>query len=456
MTRTPLLPLTTRRLDRSAAVRQASGRVPSLVTAVVRDGELVWSSARGTFATGVDPLDVQYRIGSITKTVTAVAVMRLRDEGRLRLTDPIGDHVPGTPFADRTVAELLTHTAGLAAELPGSWWERTPGPDRDGLHAAMATGTVLDRQGRQVHYSNLGFAVLGQLVERLTGHSWAEVVTDEILAPLEMHRTTALPVAPFATGYAVHPHADVLLPEAIQDTRAMGPAGGQLWATARDLARWAAFVAGDTGDVLAVDTLDEMCEPIALMDGPDWSRARGLGFEATRERGRLLVGHGGSMPGFQAGLRVDRETRTGVVSLLNATTAGDAPDAEDPFDVLEECEPRLPEPWVAQDDVPAGLLALTGSWFWGTSEGVIRLLPDGWLRLERISGMLSPSRFRPTGEDTWVGLSGYFRGETLRVASDAEGTPRHLDIGTFVLTRRPYEPGEVIPGGLDEGGWPTT
>lgn len=455
MTGTSLLPLTTRRLDRSAAIRQASGRIPSLVTGVVRDGGLVWSGARGTFAPGVDPLDVQYRIGSITKTVVAVVVLRLRDAGRLRLTDPIGDHVPGTPFAGRTIAELLTHTGGISAEPPGSWWERSPGPDRAGLHEAMRTGTVLERPGRHVHYSNLGFAVLGELVERLTDRAWHDVVTDEILTPLGMTRTTAAPVTPFATGYAVHPHADVLLPEAVQDTQAMGPAG-QLWSTVPDLARWAAFVAGDTGDVLAVDTLEEMCEPIALMDGDAWTRARGLGVEMSRERGRLLVGHGGSMPGFQAGLRVDRATGTGVVQMLNATTAGDAPEAEDPFDILDECEPRLPEPWVAHESVPATLLALTGSWFWGTSEGVLRVLPDGWLRIDRVSGMLSDSRFRPTGEDTWMGLEGYFRGETLRVVRAGDGTARHLDIGTFVLTRRPYEPDDVIPGGMDEGGWPTT
>lgn len=455
MTRSPLLPLTTRRLERSAAVRQASGRIPSLVTGVVRDGELVWSSARGSFAPGADPLDLQYRIGSITKTFVAVAVMRLRDDGRLRLTDPVDNHVPGTPFADRTVAELLTHTAGLSAELPGSWWERSPGPDRDGLHEAMGTGTVLDRQGRHVHYSNLGFAVLGQVVERLTGRGWAEVLTEEVLTPLGMGRTTALPVAPFATGYAVHPHADVLMPEVIQDTKAMGPAG-QLWSTATDLARWAAFIGGDTGGVLSADTLEEMCEAGPLMADPTWSRARGLGLEVVREGGRRLVGHGGSMPGFQANVRVDRTTATGVVQLMNCTTPDEVALVEDPFDVLDECEPRLPEPWVPQDDVPADLLELTGSWFWGTSEGTLRVLPDGWLLLDQVSGMLMTSRFRPTGEDTWIGLEAYFRGETLRVVRRTDGTPSHLDIGTFVLTRRPYQPGEVIPGGLDDGGWPTT
>ncbi|MDN5715790.1 MAG: beta-lactamase family protein [Janibacter sp.] len=454
MTGPALLPLTIRRLDRSAAVLQARGRTPSLVTGAVRDGQLIWSSARGTFAPDVDPLDVQYRIGSITKTFVAVAVMQLRDAGRLRLTDPIGDHVPDTPFGAVTIAQLLTHTAGLSAELPGSWWERSPGPDREGLHEAMRTGTTLNRAGRRVHYSNLGFAVLGQLVERLTSRGWAEVVTDEILTPLGMERTTALPSAPFATGYAVHPHADVLLPEAIQDTQAMGPAG-QLWSTLPDLGRWAAVISGDTGGVISTDTLDEMCEPSVVDDSPDGSRTRGLGFEMIRQRGRLLVGHGGSMPGFQARVRVERATRTGVVSMLNATTPTAVSDVEDPFDILEECEPRLPDAWVAQEDVPARLLALTGSWFWGTSEGVLRVQGEGWLRLDHVSGMLSTSRFRPTGEDTWTGLEGYFRGETLRVMRDDDGAPRHLDIGTFVLTRRPYEPGELIPGGMDAGGWPT-
>ncbi|KRE35724.1 serine hydrolase [Janibacter sp. Soil728] len=455
MTGASLLPTTTRRLDRSTAIRQARGRVPSLVTGVVRDGELVHSCARGSFAPDVDPLQVQYRIGSITKTFVAVAVMRLRDAGRLGLDTPIGDHVPGTPFASVTIAQLLTHTGGVSAELPGAWWERSPGPDRVGLHEAMRSGTVLARAGRHVHYSNLGFAVLGDLVERLTDRPWHEVVTDEILAPLGMSRTTALPVAPSATGYAVHPHADVLLPEAVQDARAMGPAG-QLWSTVPDLGRWAAFVAGDTGEVLSPDSLEEMCEPVAATEGNDGSRTRGLGFEIVRERGRLVTGHGGSMPGFQASLRVDRATRTGVVMVLNATTAGEAQDAEDPFDVLDECEPRLPDAWFAQDAVPRDLLALTGSWFWGTSEGVLRLLPDGWLQLDSVSGMMPPSRFRPTGEDTWVGLHRYFRGETLRVVRDAHGAATHLDIGTFVLTRRPYEPGDVIPGGMHEGGWPTT
>lgn len=453
MTGTPLLQTTAQRLERRAAILQANGRIPSLVTGLVRGPGLVWSAARGTFAPQVDPLDLQYRIGSITKSFIAVAIMQLRDAGTLGLNDPLDKHVPDTPFGDRTIAQLLTHTAGLSAELPGPWWERSPGPDAEQFHAALAQGTVLDRAGRHVHYSNIAFAVLGELIARAAGRDWTEVIGAKVLDPLQMSRTSALPAQPRATGYAVHPHADVLLEEKIQDTGAMGPAG-QLWSTPRDLARWAAFLGGDTADVLAPDTLAEMCEPGPLADGERWTTARGLGLQVTWDKGRVLVGHGGSMPGFQAGLRVDRKTSVGTFVMMNCTTADAVEDLEDPFDILAECEPEVPQEWVAAPGVDARLLALTGAWFWGTSEAVLKIRGDGWLRMEHVSGMASTSDFRPNGDGTFTGCQGYFRNETLRVIPDEDGAPHHLDIGTFTFTRRPYEPGSVIPGGMDDGGWP--
>src|SRR5699024_4779067 len=138
-------------------------------------------------------LDLQYRIGSITKTLVAVGLMQLRDAGRLRLNDRLEDHLPGTPFGDRTLAQLLTHTAGLTAELPGSWWERSPGTDRDAMHAALTRDTVLDRPGRHFHYSNIAFAVLGEVLATHTGQRWDEAITERILQPLQMRRTTARP-----------------------------------------------------------------------------------------------------------------------------------------------------------------------------------------------------------------------------------------------------------------------
>ena len=118
------------------------------------------------------------------------------------------------------------------------------------------------RAGRRYRYSNVGYALLGELIGRLHDAPWYEVIAEQLLAPLGMNRTTPSPQAPYATGFAVHPHADLLLPEPEHDAGVMGPAG-QLWTTVADLARWARFLAGDTGGLLDCATLAEMREPLA-------------------------------------------------------------------------------------------------------------------------------------------------------------------------------------------------
>src|SRR5947208_15791367 len=103
----PVLPTTAPRLLARTARAQRDGRARGLVAGVVRDGGLAWSAGRG--AVPEPHTDVQYRLGSISKTITAIAVMRLRDEGRLGLDDPLERHVPGTPLGERTVGQLLSH-----------------------------------------------------------------------------------------------------------------------------------------------------------------------------------------------------------------------------------------------------------------------------------------------------------------------------------------------------------
>jgi CubicO group peptidase (beta-lactamase class C family) len=175
----PVLPTTARLLLARTARAQREGRSPSLVAGVVRDGGLVWSAGRGDVA---EPhTDVQYRLGSISKPLTAVAVMRLRDEGLLRLDDPLDRHVPGTPLGDRTVGQLLSHLAGASAESPGGWWERTRGGSLADL--GLADDDVVLGAARRFHYSNLGFGLLGELVATLRGTSWEDVVTTGCWAP---------------------------------------------------------------------------------------------------------------------------------------------------------------------------------------------------------------------------------------------------------------------------------
>ncbi|MFE9395569.1 serine hydrolase domain-containing protein [Streptomyces flavidovirens] len=449
-----LLPSTQRALLHRIAAAQAEGRAPSLVAAVQRDGRMVWTGSR-TCVDGHGPdVDTQYRIGSITKTFTAVLVLRLRDEGLLDLGDPLEKYLPGTGVAGEvTVAQLLSHTAGLAAETPAPWWERTPGTLRPDLADVLGGQARMHPAGRVHHYSNPGYTLLGQLVEVVRGESWAEVLRREVLEPLGMRRTSAEPVAPHAGGWAVHPWADVMLPEPAVDLGLMAPAG-QLWSTTADLCRFAAFLAVGDEKVLSAESVREMRTPAAPAAPGEAAGGYGLGLQMVQSGGRTLVGHTGSLPGFVAGLWVSVEDGVAAVALVNATSGLSAPAvAADLIRIVVEAEPRIPEPWRPLPEVDQELLKLTGPWFWGTSSYALSLVADRGLELQPLRGNGRGSRFAARPDGTWTGLDGYYLGETLRVVRREDGSVSHLDLGSFVFTREPYEPGDAVPGGVDEGGW---
>ena len=447
-----LAPTTSGLLLAEVASAQRLGRLPSLVAGVVRDGVLVWSAGRGQVDGGVPDTDVQYRLGSITKTVTTVALLRLRDEGLCSLDDPLDRHVPGTPFGERTLGQLLAHDAGLRAESPGLWWERTPGSTWADLAARFTREeSVLHGAGRRFHYSNLGFAAVGEVVARLRHRPWADVVRDEVLLPLGMRRTTTRPDGRAARGWAVHPWADVLQPEPEHDAGAMAPAG-QLWATLADLGRFAAFLLGDTGDVLSEAALAEMREPAGTdPSAAGWS-AYGLGLQVSRTDGITTVGHGGSMPGFLAGVTVDVEQGVGAVMLANATSGLDAGLAQRMLHTMRQHEPRVVDPWVPLTAPDDDALRLVGTWYWGTSSFGLRLRADGLLQMIPLLGGGLAARFRRDVDGRWIGLDGYHHGELLRPVL-VEGGVVALDIGTFVFSRTPYDPEAGIPGGTDPDGW---
>ena len=465
----PLLPTTTAHLDSVLATAQRSGRLPSVAAGVVRGGELVWTGAVGTLDGRVGGVaadaDTQYRMGSITKTFVAVAVLRLRDAGRLDLSDRLGAHVPGSALDDVTVEQLLTHAAGAQAETNGPWWERTPGGDWSEL-ASSPVGQRF-RAGRRFHYSNVGYAALGRLLEVHHEAPWFDVVRRTLLDPLGMRRTTPRPEGVAAAGLAVHPFADVLLPEPEHDAGAMAPAG-QLWTTVTDLARWASFLGGDTAGLLAADTLAEMLEPHHVVDEPGkpWTGAHGLGWQVWNVAGARSAGHGGSMPGFLAGLRVRLDAGVpeggstggaaggaagdGVVLLTNTTASTVTRSViDDLLAGLARHEPAVVQPWSATGD--AGLLELTGTWHWGASTEVARVVGEHLVLGEPGTGR--GSRFRRVGEDLWEGLDGYHTGEPLRVVRRPDGSVSHLDLASFRFTRTPYDPEGDVPGGVDESGW---
>ena len=448
---TNLLPTTQRALLRRLAAEQSENRVPSLIAGLVRDGETIWMDSRGQVEGTPATADTQYRIGSITKSFVAVLVMRLRDEGLLDLADLLDEYIPGTAIGDRSIGALLSQASGLSAEPAGEWWERTPGDSAEKLLTSIDDSALRPTPRHGFHYSNVGFGVLGELVARIRGASWHEVMQRAILSPLEMSRTTLGPVAPHAQGYSVHPWADVLLREPAEDAGAMAPAG-QLWSTFNDMARWGRFLGGETGEVLHPDTVAEMRVPGSVDDGQQWRAGYGLGLQLARHNDRRLAGHTGSMPGFLATIWTDPDESTSAIFMANTTAGVNVALLTDLLDTLGALEPRIPKPWQPSPDVDMNLLELTGEWYWGPSPYVLKVLGNGLLNLVPGHGRRGrASRFKPNGDGTWTGLDGYYSGEIMRIGRGVDGTPTHLNLNTFIFTRTPYAPDAPVPGGVD--GW---
>ncbi|MET8149000.1 serine hydrolase domain-containing protein [Actinoplanes sp. NPDC049668] len=431
-----LLPETGRRVTEIAARAQSAGRAPSLALAIVRDRSLLHFTGAGE-TPPPDP-KTQYRIGSITKTMTATMIMQLRDEGGLALDDPLSRHLPDTPVGGLTVRQLLGHVSGLQREPDGPWWERNTGGDVDKLLAELTYDKIAAPPYRTYHYSNLAYGLLGAVLRRVTGEPWAQLLAKRVLDPLGMRRTTYLPVEPFARGYVVHALDGGLHEEPRLDAGAMASAG-QLWSTVTDMAKWAAFLADPAPAMLRRATVDEMCTPVAIKDDA-WTGGHGLGPELMRVGERIYVGHGGSMPGYVSVVAVHRPSRTGVVAFANSYdlrgTTIRAVGLEALTAVLD-AEPPAPPPWRPAPAPQGEAAELCGRWWW--MGGEFEVAADGADLVMSPVGLTgrAPWRFVREARDRWRGVSGTNAGEVLVAARGPGGEVTQLDIATFVFGRDP-------------------
>ncbi|MDQ3875221.1 MAG: beta-lactamase family protein, partial [Actinomycetota bacterium] len=292
--------------------------------ALFRRGDVLWADAfgladveRGEEATP----EHQYRIGSITKTFTAAAVMQLRDAGELDLDDSLEQHLPKAEHGAPTLRQMLSHLSGLQREVPGDVWESLEFPERgDALLEAFAGSEQVLARGSHWHYSNLGYSMLGEVVAQRSGMPYERWVEERLLGPVGLERTTWYPVAPYAKGYFVEPYEDVARPEALPDLLGKRPSG-QLWSTTTDLARWSSFLAAPDPEVLRPETAAEMRSFHGLSDPVAWTVGYGLGLELFRDGDRILFGHSGGMPGFVTWFAHSVADDLGAAVLTSSTTS---------------------------------------------------------------------------------------------------------------------------------------
>jgi CubicO group peptidase (beta-lactamase class C family) len=408
------------KLDRLLRARQAE-RLPSVAAAAVRDGEIVWANAVGAadYDTGEDATpDTQYRIGSITKTFTAVAIMQLRERGELDLDDRLEQHVPGIANGAPTIRRMLAHLSGLQREA-GEMFVTGAAPTIDELLAAMASYELVLPAARAHHYSNLAYGLLGEVVARRSGIPYTDHVDGKLLAPLGLTRTTWRPQAPHAQGYLVDEFANTALPEPHGDMTGVASMG-QLWSTVGDLCRWAAFLTSGREGILDAATADELWAPQAMLSPDDWSVGWGLGLELHQRGGRIYGGHRGAMAGFLAGLFVNRETKTGAAVLTNSGTRAATRDmAVELADATIELRPPGIRPWRPESEPPPEIRAVLGRWWSEGAEFVFSWL-DGKLTASMAGAppWVGPAVFEPEGDGGYRVVSGRERGERLRVEGD--------------------------------------
>jgi CubicO group peptidase (beta-lactamase class C family) len=309
-------------LDSWTAYSVAQQQIPSVALTVVQGDRPIWTRTYGcadvSARTPATPQTL-YRIGSITKTFTALAIVQLHEEGKLRLDDQVSDYVTTSAIharnlglLDVTIRELLTHSSGLQRDLPGTWWSQPSFPAQIPEHFSATYPPSSEWK-----YSNVGYALLGEVVAEVGGEPWAEHIQRRILAPLGMIHTETgpRPEASVATGYARpapgKPH--VLSQHA--DHGALAPSAGMV-STIEDMGRYLAFHVSGGDTVVGAKSLREMHRPQFLLD--DWQTAWGLGVRVRRVDGRVRVGHPGTTPGFAALMEFIPALKLGVVALTNA------------------------------------------------------------------------------------------------------------------------------------------
>jgi CubicO group peptidase (beta-lactamase class C family) len=322
--------------ERWMAVKMADQRQPAASVALLVDQTLVY--ARGFGHADLESAtparaDTIYRIASNTKLFTSIAIMQLRDAGKLRLDDRVADILPWFNIRQRfpdakpiTVRHLLTHTSGLPRDDHTPMWTETAYPTREQIIAALpARETALVPETRW-KYSNLGFALLGEIVESVGGQPYADFIHARIIDPLGMADTFVhLPDAlrpRLATGYSrLSWTGGQRRPEPFTISAGYTAAFNNA-STVEDLAKFLMlqFRLDQTTDILRGDTLREMHRPHWV--NPDWKAGWGLGFSVAREGDKTWVGHGGALLGHFSLQRFNPDDKSGIVVLTN-TTGGD-------------------------------------------------------------------------------------------------------------------------------------
>jgi CubicO group peptidase (beta-lactamase class C family) len=325
---------------------------------VVDDGDILFRGAFG-FAVADGPaneVSTRFRIASITKQFTAAVIMRLVEQGRVRLDASVREYIPEFPAPqgdDVTIHHLLTHTSGIPSytNLPSFSGEMLAVPMSPGEIVALTWEDALEFEpGTEFSYDNTGYVLLGWIIERVTGQAYDEVLDELVLSPLGLEETgydhAEVPLEGHAAGYT---RTLVDYEDATFIDPSLPFAAGMLYSTVDDLHRWArALVGWDEGPFEDPASAGLMMTP--NLDG--YGYGLGISFRSIgREDSVRVVQHSGGIFGFSTMLRVFPDDNRMIV-LLDNTASSLGPILEGLTNLLWGAEARLPKPSIAERLLP--------------------------------------------------------------------------------------------------------
>jgi CubicO group peptidase (beta-lactamase class C family) len=429
-------------LDKWLEAEVGYKRFPGLSIAVVRDQDVVWTGQYG-FANIEAKVparpDTIYSICSISKLFTCVAIMQLRDAGKLQLDDPLSKYLdwfdikrtdPKAPPI--TIRSVMRHSSGLPREVaaPYNGEPDLPWEDRDLFLKNLPGQETLYPPDTYWQYSNLGMSLLGEIVAKVSGRPYGAFISEHILKPLGMTDTTPfLPEGEYgrrmAIGYSRWERAGDRVKMPFFQANGTTPAAG-LASTALDLAKFASwqFRALDNRDpsILSGYTLKEM----QRVNWVDWDRKVmwGLGFMNWRDKDTTLVGHSGGCPGYRTKIALSPKDKIAVTVMINAADANVDDYSNKPFEIV----------------APAILEALK-------SPGEGKAAPES---LKKYTGLYR-THWAETEVFFWKGGLALMRLPTDDPAGSIE-TLKQIKDNYFKLVRDDGELGEEVIFELDEKG----
>jgi len=411
---------------------------PGLSVGLVYDQDLIWAKGYGyadlSKKAPATPATA-YRIASLTKLFTATAILQLRDAGQLQLDDPVAKYAPWFQLNDSygdgpviTIRHLLTHTSGIPRELKGLYWDDMKFPDHEAFMRLVRESEAILPRETEFKYSNVAYALLGDIVSNVSGETYAEYVAAHILKPLGMMGTEVMPrkdMSTLATGYKFRKPDQPREIEPFLDLNALSSAGNMA-STVEDLAKFLSlqFREGPAGgaQILKGSTLSEM-HRIHWLD-TNWQSGRGLGWGLSRIDDRARIEHSGYVNGHTTFISACPAEKFGVIILANANDGKPWTYAEQAWSIVAPAIVKataVPEaPTVADES----LKKYTGKYVWSDGSLSEVMLLNGELAIvdpQSDNPWTDRARLKPVTDGVFKLENGWQKGELIRFEADSLG-----------------------------------